>query len=190
MRQSMRRAMVMVAVLGLTAAMADGARAGMTVNFSYYGTGGPGNGGLSSTGAGSFSFADGLTTVDRGDLASFNLILNENTPNTTTFGLADLSSLSASVGPGPTLTSLSLATDAVQGSNNTTYPREFTVSSLDPALATSYFVILGEPIFWTGGVVTITGVSVPEPSSFTLAILGALIVAGGCARHRNARATA
>ena len=32
----------------------------MIVHFSYYGTGGPDNGGLTSTGTGSFSFADGL----------------------------------------------------------------------------------------------------------------------------------
>jgi hypothetical protein len=31
--------------------------------------------------------------------------------------------------------------------------------------------------------------AVPEPSTFTLAVLGALIVAGGWSRHRKARAT-
>ncbi len=132
-----------------------------------------------------FSFADGLSTIGRADLASFNLILDENTPNTTTFGLADLTSFAASIGPGPTMTSLALETQAVQGSNQTTYPREFTVSSLDPPDASTHFVIFGVPFFWTSGTVTITSVTVPEPSSLTLAVLGTLIVAGGWSARRR-----
>ena len=88
----------------------------------------------------------------------------------------------------PTLTSLALATRAVQGSDPTTYPREFTVSSLNPPDATTYYVFLGVPIYWTGGSVTIT--SVPEPSTLTLAALGVLIVAGVRSRRRRARTTA
>ncbi len=189
MRQSMRRAMLAAAVLGLMAATTGGARAGTIVNFSYSGRGGPDEAGLISTGAGTFSFATGLSTVGLANLASFNFILNENTPNTTTFGLADLTSFSASVGPGPTLTSLALQTDAVQGSNQTTYPREFTISSLNPPDASTHYVFLGFPFFWTSGPVTINAVTVPEPSTLTLAVLGALIVAGGRSCRRKARAS-
>jgi hypothetical protein len=44
--------------------------------------------------------------------------------------------------------------------------------------------------FQTAGTVTITSVSVPEPSTFTPAVLGASIVAGGWRRRREARAGA
>ena len=57
---------------------------------------------------GAFSFDSSLSTVGLGDLASFDFALEENTPNTVMFGLTDLTSFSASVGPGPTLSSLSL----------------------------------------------------------------------------------
>ena len=99
-------------------------RAGTIVNFGYSGRGGPDYAGLISTGAGSFSFADGLATVGLADLTSFAFDLDENTPNTATFGLLDLTSFSASVGPGPTLTSLALETGSVQGSNPSTYRRD------------------------------------------------------------------
>jgi hypothetical protein len=189
MRRSVRQAMLAAAVLGLMAAAPGQMRAGTIVNFSYSGRGAPDNAGVISTGSGTFSFASGLATVGLADLASFNFVLEENTPNTTTFGLADLTSFSAAVGPGPTLTSLALQTDAVQGSNQTTYPREFTISSLDPGGASSQYVFLGLPFFWTSGTVTITSVSLPEPSSLTLAVVGAVIVAGGWSRRRKARAS-
>ncbi len=48
--------------------------------------------------------------------------LDENTPNTVTSGLADLTSFSATVGPGPSLLSLSLDIRAVQGPDPTSYP--------------------------------------------------------------------
>jgi hypothetical protein len=185
----MRRATLAAAVLGLMAATTGQARAGTIVNLSYYGRGGPSDGGLISTGTGSFSFASGLTMVGLADLASFNFTLedNEATNNIVTVGLADLTSFSASVGPGPTLTTLALATRAVQGSDPTTYPREFDVSSLEPPDASTYYVVLGFAIEWTTGEVTITGVSVPEPSTLTMAVLGVLIVAGVRSRRRRAR---
>jgi hypothetical protein len=188
----MRRAMLAAAVLGLMATTSGPAWAGTIVNFSYSGRGGPDFAGLISTGAGTFSFAGGLSTVGLADLTSFDFTLDENTPNTATFGLADLTSLSASVGPGPTLTGLVMATGAVQGSNQTTYPREFAISSLSPPAASTSFEILGLSFSLTSGTVTITSVTtaVPEPSTLILAVIGALIVAGGGPRRREARATA
>lgn len=139
---------------------------------------------------GSFAFAGGLSTVGLADLTSFDFTLNETTPNTATFGLADLTSFSASVGAGPTLTSLTLATGPVQGTNQETYPREFTISSLDPGNADTYFYVgfLGQSFSLTTGSVSITSIvttPVPEPSTFTLAVLGTLMVAGGIRRGRG-----
>ena len=120
MIQPMRRAMLAAVSLGLIVEMAGLAQAGTIVDFSYSGRGGPDNAGLISTGTGTFSFADGLSTVGLTDLTSFDFTLNENTPNTATFGLSALTSFSASVGPGSTLTNLALATSSVQGSNQDT----------------------------------------------------------------------
>jgi hypothetical protein len=190
MNQLMRRMMLAAAVLSLLAATAGQARAGTTVSFSYSGRGGPDDEGFFTTGTGSLSFASGLSTVGLSDLTSFAFSLEENNPptplNIANFGLTDLTSFSASVGPGPTLTSLALQTSAVQGSDQTTYPREFSISSLNPSVAFTHFDLFGFPIFLTGGTVTITSVSVPEPSTFNLAVLGALIVAAGWSRRRKA----
>jgi hypothetical protein len=181
----MRRAIV-AAVLGLMAATGARARAEWTVNFRYSGRGGPDFAGLISTGAGSFSFAGGLSTVGLTDLTSFDFTLDETTPNTATFGLTNLTSFSAAVGPGTTLTSLALATGPVQGTNPETERREFTVSSLGPQGASTSFVLLGLPFSLTQGSVTIVSV-VPEPSSLALAAFGALIVADGLRRGRRRR---
>jgi hypothetical protein len=135
----MRQTMLATAVLSLMAATAGRARAGTIVDFSYYGRGGPDNAGLITTGAGSFSFADGLSTVGLADLTSFDFTMAENSPvNSATFSLADLTAFSASFGPGPTLTSLALASSPVQGSNQDTYPREFDISSLGDASTYAY----------------------------------------------------
>jgi PEP-CTERM motif len=194
MRRPMRRGILVAAVLGLMAAtmMTSRAGAGAIVSFTYLGRGAPdGNGGLTSNGTGSFSFADGLSTVGKSDLTSFHFDLEENTPNTTIFGLKDLKSFSATVGPGPTLTSLALDTYATEGPDPTSYPREFTISSLEPPDAETHVVIFGFPLFWTSGTITIISVTAPEPSSLTLAILGigVVIVAGGWSRRRKSRAT-
>lgn len=190
MKQAIGQAMLAAAVLGLIVAPAGRAGAGTIVDFSYSGRGGPDFAGLISTGTGSFSFSGGLSTVGLADLTSFSFTLNENTPNTATFSLADLTSFSASVGVGPTLTGLALATGPVQGSNPETYPREFVISSLDPGNASTYYYVdfLGQPFSLTAGSVTITSIvtsSVPEPSSLSLAVLCALLVAGGWSRRRN-----
>jgi hypothetical protein len=195
MNQPIRRVILTAAVVGLIAATAGQARGGTIVTFSYSGNGGPDNQGFLSTGSGSFSFVSSLPGVGLGNLTSFSFTLNESgvniTPNTVKYGLADLVSFSASVGPGPTLTALSLDTRGVVGSEQGSEPREFTVSSLNPPLGFTHYVIFGVPIFATSGTVTINSVTtVPEPSSVTLAVLGALIVAGGWCRRRRATAAA
>jgi hypothetical protein len=122
MNQPIRRVIVTAAVLGLMAATAGHARAGMIVTFSYSGNGGPDNQGFLSTGSGSFSFVSSLPGVGLGNLTSFSFTLNEqlvneNGPsNTVEYVLKDLVSFSASVGPGPTLTALALDTQGVVGS--------------------------------------------------------------------------
>jgi hypothetical protein len=189
MNELMRQAMLAAAVVSLMAATAGRAPAETIVDFSYYGRGGPDEAGLISTGNGSFAFADGLSTLSLADLTSFDFTLSENTPNTAIFGLSDLTSFSASIGPGPTLTSLALATSSVQGSNPETYPREFDIASLSDM--TTYADIYSFQYFLTSGTVTITSIvttPVPEPSTFTLAVLGALIVASGWCRRRQAGA--
>jgi hypothetical protein len=197
MNQPNRRVIPTAAVLGLLAATAGQARAGTIVTFSYSGNGGPDNQGFLSTGAGSFSFANNLAGVGLGNLTSFNFTLNEmlvnengppNTVNTVQYGLADLNSFTAFVGPGPTLTALTLDTHGVVGSEYGSHARELTVSSLTPPAACTHMIIFGFPISLTSGTVTINSVTtaVPEPSSFTLAVLGALIVAGGWSRRRKA----
>jgi hypothetical protein len=183
------------AVLGLMAATmtAGRATAGTIVSFSYFGRGSPdGNDSLTSNGTARFSFANSLTTVGLADVTSFYLDLEENAPNTTIFGLSDLKSFSTTVGPGPSLTSLALGTYPTQGLDPTSYLREFTISSLNPPAASTYVVVLGFPLFWTSGTITITAFTVPEPSSLTLAALGAgtLIVVVGWSRRRRVRATA
>jgi hypothetical protein len=190
MKQPIARVMLAAAVVGLLAATAGPAHAGTIVSFSYSGRGGGDNGGLISNGTGSFSFPLGFSAVGLGNLTSFNFTLTENTPDTTTFGLSDLTSFSASLGPGPTVASLSLATGFVQGSALGSLKREFTISSLSFGGANSYYDLLGFAVSWTSGTVTINSIttSVPEPSTFALAVLGALLVAGGRSCHRKARA--
>ena len=120
-----------------------------------------------------------------------NCAICSDITNTATFGLPDLKSLSASVGPGPTLTSLALETGFVQGSEIPSQPRAFAVSSLNSGDASTSFELLDLSFSLTDGSVTITSVTtvVPEPSSFTLSVLGTLIVAGGWSRRRAERAT-
>lgn len=122
------------------------------------------------------------------DLKSFGFTMDETTPNTATFGLADLASFSASVGPGLTISSLALATGWVQGSNQTTYRRDFSVASLNDSDASTSFELVGLSFPLTSGTVTITSVTttVPEPSTFALAVAGALTVAGGRSRRPKA----
>jgi hypothetical protein len=193
MNQPNRQVVLKAMVLGLMAATAGQVRAG-TVTFSYSGNGGPDNQGFLTNGTGSFSFESSLPGVGLGNLTSFNFTMTESgvniTPNTVTYSLADLVSFTASLGPGPTLTELSLDTRGVVGSEQGSEPREFTVASLNPPLGYTHYVIFGVPVFATSGTVTINSVTIPEPSSITLAVLGSLIVAGGWSCRRKATATA
>jgi hypothetical protein len=185
--------MLAAAVLGLMAATAGQARAAsMTVTFSYSGNGGPDNQGFLTNGSGSFSFVSSLPGVGQGNLTSFNFSFTESgvniTPNTVTYGLADLVSFSASVNPDLSVTALNLDTRGVVGTEQGSEPREFTVDSLNPPLGHTHYVIFGVPIFATSGIVTINSVTVPEPASFTLAALGAVIVTGCWFCRRQATA--
>jgi len=118
-------------------------RAKTIVNLSHLGRGGPDNAALISTGTENISFANGLSTVGLGDITSFNFNLEETTNNSVTFGLAGLTSLSASVGPGLTRTSLAIETRAVQDTGQGTHPREFATSSLGPGDATTLYEFIG-----------------------------------------------
>ena len=194
MNQLYRRGMLAVAMLGLVAATAGQARGGMIVTFSYSGNGGPDDQGFLTNGSGSFSFDSSLPGVGLGNLTSFSFTMNEsgvNIPaNTVNYGMADLVSFTASIGPDLTVTALTLDTRGVVGSEPESYAREFTVSSLSPPLGFTHYVIFGVPIFATSGTVTINSVTVPEPTSFTLAVLGAVITLGGWSCCRKATATA
>ena len=90
-------------------------------------------GGTISAGAGTFSFADGLSTVGLADLVSFDLTLQETPSNSMTFGLGGRHrAFQATIGPGPSLSSLSLdAGPAPASVEDDPWPRDFDVSSAD-----------------------------------------------------------
>ncbi len=182
----MRRVMLAAAVLGLISATTDRARADVVVDFSYSGRGVSGFAGVFADGTGSFSVADGVENIGLGDLKTFSFTFDESAnntiTNTVTYGLADLASFSAFIDPTMTVTVLDMNTDAVQGSDPTTYKRLFG-ASLGPGGASTYFDLLGFSLQMTAGTVSVTSV-VPEPSAFALAVVGAAIVAGGWWRRR------
>jgi hypothetical protein len=195
MRPPIRRAILATAILALMAATASPGVAGTIVSFSYSGNGGPDNEGFDTKGTGSFSFPTGLSGVGQGNLTSFTFTMTETQSplpgiNTVTFGLSDLTSFSASLGPDGTVTGLSLTTGPVEGSDTTTYPRLFVISSLGTGNASTLWDFHGLTFGLTSGTATITAVAVPEPSSLVLAVAGGLIVAAGWSRRRHASATA
>jgi hypothetical protein len=186
--------MLAAAVLGLLALTEGRAQADWLVNFSYSGNGGPDNQGFDCNGTGSFSFTNVFPGVGQGNLTSFHFTMTETQQplpgiNTVTYGLTDLTSFTATLGPRLTLTGLSLTTGPVEGSDTTTYPRLFVISSLTPGNASTLWDFHGLTFGLTSGTATITSI-VPEPPSFVLAVLGALIVAGGWSRLLKTRATA
>ncbi len=194
MRRPIRLAMLAAAVLGLLASTEGRARADLVVDFSYSGNGGPDDQGFDCNGTGSFSFGNVFPGVGQGNLTSFNFTMTETQDplpetNTVTYGLSDLTAFTATLGPDQTVTSLSLTTGPVEGSDTTTFPRLIVISSLSPGDASTLLDFHGVTFGLTSGTATITSV-VPEPSSFVLAVLGALIVAAGRSRRRKARATA
>jgi len=182
-----------VAMLGLV--IGAPARGDLLVDFSY--TGSNGNGILDAYGTGSFSFAGNLTTVNLSDLSSFDLSLqlvdkatSPPAQGTYTYGLSDLTSFAATVGSGPTLTSLSLATEFVSVTNETgpghLSDESFNITSLGTGDAGTANPIESA----TAGTVTISSISqttaVPEPSTAVVAAFSAVaLLAYGWSRDRR-----
>jgi hypothetical protein len=170
MRHATRR-IIMAAVLGWAAGAAGQASAG-TIHFSYSGTGLG-----TSMGSGSFTFADGLSTVNLSDLTAFNFSQTADfVGGVTTFsyGLGDLTTFTATVGTGPTLSSLSLDTGFVvpvpfANSSGALYmPEAFQVTSLATGGASTYS---RAGTLTTG---TVMKASAPEPATMSLAAVAAL----------------
>jgi hypothetical protein len=157
----------------------------------------PGNVNLVS-GAGSFTFADGLTTVGLGDLKGFFFTAwvvdaTHGGPQLYDYQIFKLLTLSATfeAGPtGPTLTSLSLSTSP-QPTPQPLFPDlAFHVTSLATggAFMETWTAGVDEGVYAVG-TITIRGIStgvspVPEPSGAIPLGLGATAVALGCRRRR------
>jgi hypothetical protein len=175
-----------VAALGVLAGAAGPAGAGM-INFTYAGTGAG-----TATGSGSFTFADGLSTVTLADLTAFSFRQSTNFGDpvvpTFTYGLGDLTAFAATVGPGPTLTSLSLTTGNVFGNPATNSqgmhfaPQAFQITSLATGAASTFNAIVGAPVT-TGTVTQAAPAAVPAPPTLTLAGLAGLIGLAYAARR-------
>jgi hypothetical protein len=171
-----------VALAGLLAlALATHAHAGF-INFTYAGTGAG-----TATGSGSFSFADGLTKVTLADLTAFSFSQSTIFPGepvvpTFTYGLGNLTAFAATVGPGSTLTGLSLTTGLVvpnppNNSQGTPFLSEsFQVTSL----ATGGASTSNPGVIFTTGTVT---QGVPAPPTLLLGLVGAGVT--GFARLRR-----
>jgi hypothetical protein len=174
----LRRIGLAVAALGVLAGAAGPAGAGM-INFTYAGTGV-----ATATGSGSFTFADGLSTITLADLTAFSFSQSTNFGDpvvpTFTYGLGNLTAFAATVGPGSTLTSLSLTTGNVIGNPPTNaqgmhfQPQAFQVTSLATGAASTFNAIGGGP-FTTGTAAQATPAAVPAPPTLTLAGLAGLI---------------
>jgi hypothetical protein len=168
-----------LALAGLLAlALATPARAGL-INFTYAGTGVG-----AATGSGSFAFADGLTKVTLADLTAFSFSQSTNFGDpvmpTFTYGLGDLTAFAATVGPGSTLTGLSLTTGLFfpnpptnsQGMHFTS--EAFQVTSLATGGASTFNPTL---IVTTGTVTQAAAAAVPAPPTLLLGLVGAACVA-------------
>ncbi len=177
-----------IAVLGLLAGVAGQAGAN-TIMISYSGTG-PGS---VSMGLGSFSFADGLSTVNLSDLTAFSLSQSFNVGDSVVpefrYGLGDLTAFSATLSAGQILTTLSLETGNVLGNPATDShgrafaPQAFKVTSLATGGASTLNLNIDTTI--TTG--TVTQVSaVPEPSTLITSGLAGLIGLAYAARRGSA----
>ena len=176
-----RRFALAAAVLGLVAGAAGRAEAGL-ITFTYGGPSVvPGQPGI-TTGVGSFAFDDSRTTLALADLTAFHYVqtviasLGGQPQRTTfTFGLTDLTTFSATLGPGGMPTSLALTTGLVPAANPDFLPEIFVVSSLDTDEAAT---------FNPSGQRLTTG-TVPEPSTLALGGIGLAGLALGYARRRT-----
>ena len=144
-----------------------------TIDFTYTGVvAGPEH----SYGSGSFSFADGLTTLGLGDLTdfTFNLHINNGGSYFNTFTSADLTAFSATIAGG-SVTDLSLDTNAETSPIHGIIPENFVVTGLGPLEASNTVVSSGYVV--DRGQVTIAAAQTPEPSTWTL-MLGCVALAG------------
>jgi hypothetical protein len=158
------------------------AEAGTMVRFHFSAVG-PGN---SVEGDGSFSFADGLTTVRIGEVTGFSfeasvfdVIHGSQYFNYNTIMLKTFSATLTADSGGPALTSLSLSTSPYQQPDDPDFPElAFNITSLakDWAFMERWKSGVDEGLYSTGTVSIIdidTGVTaVPEPSSMVLVALG------------------
>lgn len=197
MKKTMKRIGLAVAVWGLLAGVAGRAEAAL-ISFTYSGPnvfpGLTGN----TTGRGSFSFADSLTSLALADLTAFSYVQDVTaippftgppTQTTFIFALADLTTFSATLGPGGVPTSLALSTRPVPAANPFFFPETFIVSSLATNGAAT-FNNIGQQL--TRGTVTITPTAapVPEPSTIVSASIAGLMGLGYGWRRRKAKLAA
>lgn len=141
-----------------------------------------------TTGVGSFSFADSPTSLTLANLTGFSDVETVNaafgglpTRQTTfTFGLGDLTAFSATLTPGGALTSLSLITRPVSSPSPSFIPETFVVTSLSTNGAAT-FNNIGQQL--TQG--TVTPAAVPEPATLAgAAVAGLFGLAYGWRRQR------
>jgi len=170
--------------LTLVTAVATSPTRADVIDFAYNGSNVfPGASGT-TLGADSFSFAAGMTSLTLANLRSFSAVDSVSATQggvsargTFTYGLADLLTFSATVGPDDRLDALSLTTRPVASTNPFFFPETFVVNSLQPNGAGTYNFI-GQQL--TRG--TVATAAVPEPSGlllsgFAAAALGALSLA-------------
>ncbi|WP_337175705.1 PEP-CTERM sorting domain-containing protein [Paludisphaera sp.] len=154
-----------------------------------------------AVGEGTFSFADGLTTVGLGDLKTFFLATSvidavHGGPQPYNYEQITLQGFSATfeAGPtGPTLTSLAISTAPIPPPQDPLFPYlAFNATSLakDGAFMERWESSVDEGVYVTGTMTVLridTGVrAVPEPSGAISLGLGATAIALGWRRRRGA----
>lgn len=187
--KTFRLALVLIAFVAATRESAAG-----MINFTFAGVDMSGSDefyGTPTMGSGSFSFADGATSVNLNNLAfgpnnlagfSFSDTTNYKTigPTTFSYGFNDLNFFSATLTPSGTLTSLRLSTIQKESDNFFYYQSQaFIVMSL--AASEAFSINLGHAGVLIG---TVTPAAVPEPTSIVLCGLG-LVGALAAGRRRS-----